>query len=111
MGRAANVEAWRKRLRRQGRSGLSVAEFCRRENVSPASFYAWRKRLKARKEDSPQPLFVPLAMDLAQGPSGVEIELPGGAVVRLPAQASAELVATAIRAALGSVSPEEARSC
>jgi hypothetical protein len=50
-------------------------------------------------------------MDLDQGPSGVQIVLPGGAVVRLPARASAELVATAIRAAQGGVSPEEARPC
>jgi transposase-like protein len=114
MGRVANVEtivAWRERLRRQGRSGFSVAEFCRRGSVSPASFYAWRKRLKDENKDSPQPLFVPVAMDLVEGPSGVQIELPGGAVVRLSAMASAELVATAIRAALDSVSPEEARPC
>ncbi len=34
------------------------------------------------------------------GVSGVEIEFPGGAVVRLPYDASAEVITTAIRAAL-----------
>ncbi len=98
MGRAAT---WRERFGRQRRSGLSIAEFCRREDVASASFYAWRKRLKADKANSPQPRFVPLEMDLAEtAGGGVQIELPGGAVVRLPEQASAELIATAIHAAM-----------
>jgi hypothetical protein len=60
---------------------------------------------------SPVPLFVPVELplvgDLAAGsqtggPAAglVQIELPGGAVVTLPAEASAELVTTAIRAAM-----------
>ena len=31
---------WRRRLRRQAASGLSIPEFCSREGVSAASFYA-----------------------------------------------------------------------
>ncbi len=31
-------------LRQQQASGLSVAAFCRRETIKPASFYAWRRR-------------------------------------------------------------------
>ena len=38
---------WRLRLRRQATGGLSIGEFCRREEVSTASFYAWRRRLAA----------------------------------------------------------------
>ncbi len=38
---------WQALLARATRSGLSVAEFCRREGVSTASFYTWRKRLGA----------------------------------------------------------------
>jgi hypothetical protein len=36
---------WRKRLERFARSGLTVARFCAREQVSVASFYHWRKKL------------------------------------------------------------------
>ncbi|MFN0053769.1 MAG: IS66 family insertion sequence element accessory protein TnpA [Planctomycetales bacterium] len=36
---------WRGVLRRWGRSGLSVREFCDCEAVSEASFYVWRRRL------------------------------------------------------------------
>jgi hypothetical protein len=39
------VEVWGQRLRRYGGSGLTVAEFCRREGVSVPSFYQWRSRL------------------------------------------------------------------
>jgi hypothetical protein len=38
---------WRLRLRRQVASGLSIPEFCLREGVSTASFYALRRRLAA----------------------------------------------------------------
>jgi hypothetical protein len=37
---------WRQRIQRQRDSGLSVADFCRRENVSSHSFYVWRCKLR-----------------------------------------------------------------
>jgi len=75
---------WRLRLRRQATSGLSIADFCRREGVSTASFYAWRRRLIAPSPADPleQPLFVPIRLDPASPPDdippavGFEIELP-----------------------------------
>ena len=39
-------EEWRKRLGKFGGSGLTVAEFCRREHVSQARFYYWAKRIR-----------------------------------------------------------------
>ena len=39
------VVAWRRRVRRFGRSGLTVVRFCEEEGVSTASFYRWRNRL------------------------------------------------------------------
>jgi transposase len=38
---------WRDRVGRQGVSGLSVRQFCAQERIAPASFYAWRRRLKS----------------------------------------------------------------
>lgn len=43
----ATHELWRKRLQRFARSGHSVVRFCSQEGVSVASFYNWRKKLKA----------------------------------------------------------------
>jgi hypothetical protein len=49
MARKANqalLDQWRQRIERQRQSGLSIAEFCRRENVSPPSFYVWRRKMR-----------------------------------------------------------------
>jgi transposase-like protein len=37
---------WRQRIERQLASGLSIAEFCRTEGVSPHSFYVWKRKLR-----------------------------------------------------------------
>jgi len=108
MGRVANealASAWERRIARQGRSQLSIAEFCSQEGVSPASFYAWRRRLRGADLAGPQPsLFVPVELPTpASAVGGVRIELPGGAVLSLPADAPVELVTAVIHAALPSV--------
>ena len=43
---------WEDRVARQRASGLSVAEFCRREGVHPVSFYGWRRRLEGGRGGS-----------------------------------------------------------
>jgi hypothetical protein len=42
---AERWRSWREMIRRQADSGLSVAAFCREQQVAPASFFAWRKKL------------------------------------------------------------------
>ena len=105
MGRTAKDAAlvWERRIERQRRSGLSIAEFCSGEGVSTASFYVWRRRL--RDEDSlrrPSSLFVPVELSSPPITASVRIELPGGAVLSLPVDAPLELLTAAIRAALPS---------
>jgi transposase-like protein len=49
MSRRANRvlwDQWRERLERQRKSGLSIAEFCRQEEVSSVTFYTWRRKLR-----------------------------------------------------------------
>ena len=49
MPREANQvlrDQWRQRIKRQRESGLSIAEFCRRENISSHGFYVWRRNLR-----------------------------------------------------------------
>jgi len=53
---------WRQRVKRQRESGLSIAEFCRREKVSAHSFHAWKRKLRqpgAARRASRQPAGVP----------------------------------------------------
>jgi transposase-like protein len=105
MGREANPSlalAWKRRLGRQSRSGLSIAESCSQEGISPASFYSWRRRL--RRADAA--VFVPVELPASGFAAGVRIELPGGAVLSLPADAPLELVTAAIRAAMPNAAAE-----
>ena len=94
-GKAA---AWRRRVRRFERSGLTVVGFCDREGVSTASFYRWRNRLvdpqptdrsgdarHARSdgvEDSPA--FRSVRVTPTHAP--VSIQLPGGVRVEVPTE-------------------------
>ncbi len=45
--------AWRRRITRHRRGGLSVAEFSRQEGVSPASFYRWQQTLRSELARQP----------------------------------------------------------
>lgn len=39
-------DQWRRRIERQHASGLSIAEFCRRENVPRQGFHVWKRKLR-----------------------------------------------------------------
>jgi hypothetical protein len=81
---------WRGVIAGQQASGLSIAAFCREEDVSPPSFYAWRRRLAkqptplhpAAKQPTPQ--FVPVSLPATAAefelrlPNGVSVVVPGG---------------------------------
>lgn len=81
------AQQWRDRLRRFDQSELTVAEFCRLEEYSVASFYQWRRRLQSGQLGDRSSAFVPVELppSMPQPPrqGGLQIELPGGAVVRL----------------------------
>jgi hypothetical protein len=44
---SAAQDRWGEIIRRQSASGLSVAEFCRRQRVPASSFFLWKRRLGA----------------------------------------------------------------
>jgi len=94
---------WNKIVREQSGSGLSVRAFCRRRRISEASFYAWRRELMMRQLEgrtgrgrpaASKPTFVPVT--LADVAAGVELVLPSGVVVRLPAATEWAAVATLV---------------
>lgn len=77
---------WRERLDRFEHSELTVAKFCEVEGYSTASFYQWRRKL--RDEKSPgDPAFIPVQLNagelLCEARRGFEIDLPGGATVKV----------------------------
>jgi transposase-like protein len=89
MARKSRLEVrdqWRRRLRRFAESKTSVAEFCRREQVSEPSFYQWRKKLSEPAIDDPggkpsRATFLPV--HVAASPS-LQIAFPNGSAVTVP---------------------------
>ena len=108
---------WRLRLRRQATGGLSIPEFCERERVSTASFYAWRRRLAAPPVTTPsdRPLFVPIRLDPSIRPDGTppalgfEIELPHRIRLRCAAAPDPVWLGRLVAALADPTSREDAR--
>ena len=78
-------DEWREVIARQQGSGLTVAAFCRRAQLSPVSFFAWRRKLRAAVTFAEVKLAPPAAGALpvpAEAPrvgaSGIEVHLPAG---------------------------------
>ena len=82
------AQQWRQRLDRFDQCDLTIAEFCQAEGYSTGSFYQWRRRL-TDAEHFQAPTFVPVDLptgDLQQPvPDNIEVILPGGARINLPA--------------------------
>jgi hypothetical protein len=81
-------EEWRKRLGRFDGSGLTVAEFCRREQVSQASFYYWAKRIRqagtgVATQHAQRKASVVSSLDEVSN-DFVEVICPGSIRVRIP---------------------------
>lgn len=84
---------WQRHIRSWQASGLSQAGYCRKHDLSLASFGYWRKRVKA---DAP-PTIVPV---VRESPTvGVQLRSPGGWQVALPPSLSLD----ALRALLAAL--------
>lgn len=99
MARHYSAEQWAAWVCEQQESELNVVEFCEWIGVSPNSFYRWRQKLGATdrraagKERAAQSLST-MKRSMSAGPElvpltvvtspVVEIDLPCGAVVRVP---------------------------
>jgi hypothetical protein len=81
----ATRHAWQERLQRFRTSGLTVPDFCAREGVSPASFYAWKRRFPdgAAPAHLDAPRLVPVRLVTPPTSALVELLLPSGVVLRL----------------------------
>jgi hypothetical protein len=99
----AREQFWRDTIAAWRQSGQSVRTFCAARGLSEATFFARRREFLARKPSGstasqpPAPSFVPVK--IIPEPT-IEIVLPGGLVVRVPAAADPAVVARLV-AALG----------
>jgi hypothetical protein len=111
---------WRRRLRRQPDSGLTIHQFCQREGVSTAAFHAWKRRLALRAAFPTAPAFVPVIVSPGHeslppaAAALVTIRLANGGQIAIPVTAGVELVVAvvAVVAAMAGVSATgEGLSC
>ena len=91
MVRAANGDRqryWRKVIERQQASGQSIVGFCSKEKLAPATFHAWKRRLRRSQRKAGQkaaqallPVQVIDAVPIGAGK--LEVEWPDGVVLRV----------------------------
>ena len=120
MGRPPSVVEdfcdWERRLERYQTSEVSLDVFCLQEGVSRSTFYRWKRRLdngvpatlqtdaaEPEQNGSTDALFLPISLKKSR----IEIELPNGGVVRLPADVSQGVLVAVVRV-VGSLRPWKA---
>lgn len=120
MGRPPSIvedyREWQRRLERYQAHEVNLDLFCLQEGVSRSTFYRWKRRLdngipEALQADSAEPeqnasnesLFLPISLKKSR----VEIELPNGGVVRLPADVGPGVLTAVVRV-VGSLRPWKA---
>ena len=86
---------WREAVAGWKKSDQTIAAYCRARGLGQASFYAWRRQLTRRDRVAPAATFVPLTV---VPDAVVEVVLPTGVVVRVPAAADAAAVARLVAA-------------
>ena len=106
---AEKEKHWRDLVQKLDGSRLSVSQFCAAEKLNESNFYSWRKVIRQRNneqgrevlDDSPEVrngLFVPVRMPAQDVESQVlEIELPGGALVKVTSQSNLALLSAVLR--------------
>ncbi len=122
--RGARQQVWSDRLRRFSDSGLTVAAFCELERVSVPSFYQWRRKLgewvggrdrtrqtQKNAQSRRSPAFVPVQIMQTVRPRRIEIRLPNGVQVWLPAGDAAMLAAGIAAAGRLAATDQEADAC
>ena len=84
MRRRYSAKQWSDWVREQEASELTESQFCLQRGISPKTFYRWHRKLNAsadEKDTVATPAFVPESVTPS---SSVEVELPGGACLRIP---------------------------
>jgi hypothetical protein len=102
---------WRRVVRGQVGSGLSIRAWCRKRGVQESAFYWWRTRLAGR--DVVRPTFVPVQVAEAspETTGRIEILLPGDRRVQVVGRVERQTLA-AVLALLAEGAPTgEARGC
>jgi hypothetical protein len=98
---------WRARVSRQLLSGLSVEQFCAKEQCAKSAFYRWKREVvltdpSCERSTLPTPsTFLPVTVRIndshAHQPAPIEADLPNGIRLRIPT-ANVQLACRLVRA-------------
>jgi len=92
----AKERLWREQVSLWQRSGLTIRQYCLQHHVNEPNFYAWRRELARRDEVAVAPApsasrakaasitWMPVTITSSTPPM-VEVQLPTGTVLRVPA--------------------------
>lgn len=105
--RVAKQERWLDLIRRWLQSQITVREFCRRHQISEASFFFWRRALRQRgllndpmpvKTSGAAPAFVKLTtFDAEPAVSHIEVVLNQGRLLRVRPGFDADMLLELVR--------------
>ena len=80
---------WKEIIDRFGKSGLPIAEFCEKEEISRSAFASWKKKLGTVKKRAPSFVEITSAARrkssdsrVASSQTSFELALPGGVTLR-----------------------------
>ncbi len=93
--RVATRITWGDRIDRFEQTSQTVAQFCAAEDVSTASFYQWRRKLRADAPATPSlAKFLPVEVATRWQPESatvMSVEFPGGVRVRFEVTSAASV--------------------
>ena len=107
---------WREAIDRQQASGESIVAFCAREGLSPASFHAWKRRLRrpqretGRRATKQALVPVQIVSDPTADEGRLEVEWPGGVVLRVQG-CDAQTIVAVVAAVATTSAARKARLC
>ena len=114
--RADRQQFWREVIERQQASGQSIVGFCAKERLSPASFHAWKRRLRlprreaGRKAAAQALLPVQIVNAAPTGMGNLEVQWPGGVVLRVQG-CDAQTVGAVVAALSAAPAARRTRPC
>ncbi len=113
----AKERLWREQMSLWQRSGLSIRQYCQQHQLSEPNFYAWRRELARRdvlpvapaaRAKASSVMWMPLTVDASTVPV-VEVQLPTGAKLRVPAGVESTTLERILTALHQATAVQEAR--
>ena len=107
---------WREVIERQQASGQSIVGFCSKEGLAPASFHAWKRRLRrpqrgtGRRSANQALVPVQIINDPKADVGRLEVQWPGGIVLRVHG-CDAQTIGAVVTALSTTASTRRARPC